>query len=94
MENKQDILKRLASPDMTVVAAAIDEIKENGDLSIVPELLEILLHNEDTTVVTHVTSLLSDIRDTGFKTILVTLELVWFIVFIKGIIIICPIAFK
>ena len=70
MENKQDILKRLASPDMTVVAAAIDEIKENGDLSIVPELLEILLHNEDTTVVTHVTSLLSDIRDTGFKTIL------------------------
>ena len=70
MENKQDILKRLASPDMAVVAAAVDEIKENGDLSIVPELLEILLRNEDPTVVTHVTSLLSDIRDTGFKTIL------------------------
>lgn len=71
MENKQDILKRLASPEVETVAGAIEEIKENGDLSIVPELLEILLHKEEPAIITPLTSLLSDVKDSGFKTLLV-----------------------
>ena len=70
MENKQDILKRLASPDVQTVAGAIEEIRENGDISIVPELLEILLHSNEPAIVTPVTSWLSDVKDTSFKTVL------------------------
>ena len=71
MENNQDILKRLASPDTETVRGAIDEIKENGDLTIVPELLEILLHNSEPAIITPITSLLSDVKDSGFKVLLV-----------------------
>ena len=41
MENKQDILKQLASNDMEVVKSAIEQIKQEGDISIAAELLDI-----------------------------------------------------
>lgn len=71
MENKQDILKRLASPDAQTVSGAIEELKENGDISIVPELLEILLHSNEPAIVTSITSWLSDVKDSSFKTVLI-----------------------
>ena len=71
MENKQDILKRLASPDVQTVSGAIEELRENGDIFIVPELLEILLHSNEPAIVTPVTSWLSDVKDSNFKTVLI-----------------------
>lgn len=70
MENKQDILKKLGSSDIDLVSEAIEQIKTEGDLSIVPELLDILLQCKEPVIITHITSLLSDIKDSGFKTIL------------------------
>lgn len=70
MENKQDILKQLASDDMEVVKSAIEQIKQEGDISIASELLDILLQSQDTAVITNITSLLSDVKDSDFKTIL------------------------
>ena len=70
MENKQDILKQLADSDMEVVKSAIEQIKQEGDISIASELLDILLRSQDTTVITNITSLLSDVKDSDFKTIL------------------------
>ena len=63
MENKQDILKQLADSDMEVVKSAIEQIKQEGDISIASELLDILLRSQDTTVITNITSLLSDVKD-------------------------------
>lgn len=70
MENKQDILKQLASNDMEVVRSAIEQIKQEGDVSILPELLDILLQSQDTSVITNLTALLSDVKESDFKTIL------------------------
>lgn len=70
MENKQDILKQLANDDMEVVKSAIEQIKQEGDISIASELLDILLQSQDTAVITNITSLLSDVKASDFKTIL------------------------
>lgn len=70
MENKQDILKKLGSNDIEQVVEAIERIKTEGDLSIIPELLDILLLCKEPVIITNITSLLSDIKDSGFKTIL------------------------
>ncbi|WP_155828192.1 hypothetical protein [Butyricimonas synergistica] len=70
MENKQDILKQLASNDMEVVKSAIEQIKQEGDISIAAELLDILQQSQDTAVITNLTALLSDVKDSNFKTIL------------------------
>ena len=55
MENKQDILKQLSSNDMDIVRGAIEQIKQEGDISIVPELLDILLQSQDTNIITNLT---------------------------------------
>ena len=70
MENKQDILKQLASNDMEVVKSAIEQIKQEGDISIAAELLDTLQQSQDTAVITNLTALLSDVKDSNFKTIL------------------------
>ena len=68
MENKQDILKQLSSNDMDIVRGAIEQIKQEGDISIVPELLDILLQSQDTNTITNLTALLSDVKESDFKT--------------------------
>ncbi len=70
MENKQDILKQLSSNDLDIVKGAIEQIKQEGDISIVPELLDILLQSQDSNIITSLTALLSDIKTSDFKTIL------------------------
>lgn len=70
MENKQDILKQLASNDMEVVKSAIEQVKQEGDISIAAELLDILQQSQNTAVITNLTALLSDVKDSDFKTIL------------------------
>ena len=70
MENKQDILKQLSSNDMDIVRGAIEQIKQEGDISIVPELLDILLQSQDTNIITNLTALLSDVKESDFKTVL------------------------
>ena len=56
MENKQDILKQLSSNDMDIVRGAIEQIKQEGDISIVPELLDIMLQSQDTNIITNLTA--------------------------------------
>ena len=63
MENKQDILKQLSSSDMDVMKGAIEQIKQEGDISIVPELLDILLQSQDSNTITNLTALLSDVLE-------------------------------
>lgn len=70
MENKQDILKQLSSNDMDVVRGAIEQIKQEGDISIAPELLDILLQSQDPNMITNLTALLSDVKESDFKTVL------------------------
>ena len=70
MENKQDILKQLSSSDMDVMKGAIEQIKQEGDISIVPELLDILLQSQDSNTITNLTALLSDVKESDFKTVL------------------------
>lgn len=70
MENKRDILKQLSNSDMDVVKGAIEQIKQEGNISIVPELLDILLKSQDPAVITNLTALLSDVKESDFKTIL------------------------
>ena len=71
MENKQDVIKKLYSGDITLVQEAIDTIKQEGDLIIVPDLLDLLLQSKDIEVITRITSLLSDIKDSQFKQMLI-----------------------
>jgi len=70
MENKQDILKQLSSNDIDLIKGAIEQIKEEGDISIAPELLDILLQSQDSNTITNLTALLSDVKTSGFKTVL------------------------
>ena len=55
---------------MDIVRGAIEQIKQEGDISIVPELLDILLQNQDTNIITNLTALLSDVKESDFKTVL------------------------
>ena len=78
MENKQDILKQLSSNDMDVVRGAIEQIKQEGDISIAPELLDILLQSQDPNMITNLTALLSDVKESDFKTVLMDkLRICW-----------------
>ncbi len=70
MENKQEILKQLSSNDIDIVKGAIEQIKQEGDISISSELLDILLQSQDPNIITNLTALLSDIKESDFKTVL------------------------
>ena len=60
---------------MDIVRGAIEQIKQEGDISIVPELLDILLQNQDTNIITNLTALLSDVKESDFKTVLMDMLL-------------------
>lgn len=55
---------------MDVMKGAIEQIKQEGDISIVPELLDILLQSQDSNTITNLTALLSDVKESDFKTVL------------------------
>ena len=55
---------------MDIVKGAIEQIKQEGDISIAPELLDILLQSQDTNTITNLTALLSDVKESDFKTVL------------------------
>ena len=55
---------------MDIVRGAIEQIKQEGDISIVPELLDILLQSQDSNTITNLTALLSDVKESDFKTVL------------------------
>lgn len=71
MENKEDILKKINSNEPDLLAEAISEIKENGDISIVSSLLDLMSRQSDAHTTTLLVNLLADIRDNSVKEIII-----------------------
>lgn len=71
MENNNDILHKINSGKPELIAAAVQEVKENGDLNIAEALLHHLAQIQDPHVVTIVVNLLADIKDNNFREILI-----------------------
>lgn len=71
MENNNDILRKISSGESELIAAAVQEVKENGDLNIAEALLHHLAQIQDPHVVTIVVNLLADIKDNNFREILI-----------------------
>lgn len=70
MENNKEIIERLKSGDSTLVEAAVREVQENGDLGMAGVLLECLGEMEEGGQSTVVSGLLADIKDSGFRKLL------------------------
>ncbi len=71
MENNSDILKKIHSGEPEIIAEAVKEIKENGDLTIAEALLQNLAQIQDPRLMTIVANLLADIKDTHFCELLI-----------------------
>lgn len=71
MENNNEILNKINSGEPGLLAAAVQEIKENGDLNIAETLLHHLAQIQEPHVVTVVVNLLADIKDNNFREILI-----------------------
>lgn len=71
MENQDNLLKKINSNDPESVAEALGEIKEKGDETIVLPLLDILETTQEPCVVSGIADLLADVRESGFREILV-----------------------
>lgn len=71
METNDDILKKVQSGDPELLAEAVKEIKENGDLSIARILVEELKNIPDPHTMTTVVNLLADIKESSFREIVI-----------------------
>lgn len=71
MENNSDILKKINSGEPELIAEAVQEVKENGDLNIAEALLKNLEQIKEPHLVTIVVNLLADIKENSFRDILV-----------------------
>lgn len=71
MENSKEILNKINSGESALIAEAVEEIKENGDLSMAEALLQNLekLHNARN--ITTVVDLLADIKKNAFREMLI-----------------------
>ena len=70
METK-DILQKIQSGEPELMAEAIKEIKENGNLSIAQTLLENLNRIPDAHALSQLVNLLADIKENAFREILI-----------------------
>lgn len=70
MENNKEILHKINSNEPQLLAEAVKEIQENGDLSMADALLDILKDTKDFQLTNTLTSLLSDIKDSRFREVL------------------------
>lgn len=73
MDNQNEILQQIGSGDQNLINQAIQEIKENGDLSMAHSLLELLAQHPANFPETTIISLLADIKDSHFRTSLTDL---------------------
>lgn len=71
MENTDDIRKKINSNDPELLAEAIKDIKENGDLNIAETLLSILPTLCEPHTQTTIINLLADIKDNNFRPLLI-----------------------
>lgn len=71
MENTTDILNKINSNNPELLAEAIKEIKENGDLNIAEALLSTLAAPFESHTMTTVINLLADIKDNNFRPLLI-----------------------
>ncbi len=69
MENNKEILSKISSGEPELLAEAVKEIKENGDLSIAEELVNLLEQISDQHLLTVIINLLADIKDNEFREI-------------------------
>ncbi len=70
METK-DILQKIQSGEPELMAEAVKEIKENGNLSIAQTLLENLNRIPDAHALSQLVNLLADIKENAFREILI-----------------------
>lgn len=70
MENKDELLRKIKTSDPEAVEEAIREIKENGDNTIIVPLLDILSSQPEVHVVSEIVGLLADVKDSGFRDVL------------------------
>lgn len=71
MNTNSELLKKIQNDDPELLAEAIKEIKENGDLSIAQMLLENLENIRNSHTMTIITNLLADIKENAFREILI-----------------------
>lgn len=71
MENQQEIIQKIQSEQPELLTSAIQEIKENGDLSMAKLLLETLPAIQDFHTKTMLLHLLADIKENAFKEIVI-----------------------
>lgn len=71
MENNNDILKKINSGEPELMAEAIKEVEEYGDLSIAEALLQNLDKIQDPHTVTIIINLLADIKENNFRGIVI-----------------------
>ena len=71
MENNSEILKKINSGEPELIAAAVQEVKENGDLNIAEALLLHLEQIKEPHLVTIVVNLLADIKENSFREVLI-----------------------
>lgn len=71
METNNEILKKVQSGNPELLAEAVKEIKENGDLSIAQALVETLQDMRDSHTMKTIVNLLADIKENAFREIVI-----------------------
>lgn len=70
MDNNNEILSKIKSGNPELVAEAIKEFQENGDLNIATTILQNLELIQEPHIVTIVVNLLADIKENNFREVL------------------------
>ena len=71
MENNKEIIEKINSGDPGLIAEAVKEVQENGDLTIAQALLQNIEKVTDPHLMTILVNLLADIKDNAFREILI-----------------------
>ena len=71
MENQQEIIQKIQSEQPDLLAEAIQEIKENGDINMARAILNCLPSIQDSHTKTTLINLLADIKENTFKEVLI-----------------------
>ena len=71
MNSNSELLKKIQNGNPELLAEAVKEIKENGNLSIAQMLLENLGNIRDAHTLTTIVNLLADIKENAFREILI-----------------------
>lgn len=72
MDNHKEIIAKINSGDPDLIAEAVKEVQENGNLTVAEVLLQNLENIQDQHLTTIIVNLLADIKDNGFREVLIS----------------------